>query len=146
MRLQERMRGIRDEAKLRTLDARMSRADRDRDRLRMENEALRERLEAADEERSKWLDTIEGLSKKSTRLRKPRRFRRTVVLLGATGSAYVLGAKAGRERYEQIRTWWRDLRSRAEDGRGSTEMMTTSSTPDPIEERGGIASGAAGSR
>ena len=146
MRLQERMRGIRDEAKLRTLDARMSRADRDRDRLRMENEALRERLEAADEERSKWLDTIEGLSKKSTRLRKPRRFRRTVVLLGATGSAYVLGAKAGRERYEQIRSWWRDLRSRAEEGLGSTEMMTRSSTPDPIEERRGIASEAAGSR
>ncbi|HEX6230433.1 MAG TPA: hypothetical protein VF029_01830 [Actinomycetota bacterium] len=121
MTVLERVRGLKDEARLRTLDARMSRADRDRDRLRLENEALRERLQAAAEERSRWLDTIEGLSR--TRGAKPRgRLGRIVVLVGAAGSAYVLGAKAGRERYEQIRTWWRDLRSRAvQEGEGMAE-------------------------
>src|SRR5262245_16611451 len=28
------------------------------------------------------------------------------------GAAYVLGAKAGRQRYEQIRSWWRKAKNR----------------------------------
>lgn len=117
MRMRERLRGLREEARVKVHEGRMERAERERERLRIENDALRERIEAADEERSRWLDTIEGLSKKSARMRRPHRFRRTLMIVGAAGSAYLMGAKAGRERYEQIRTGWRDLRSRvASDG------------------------------
>ncbi|HZD17082.1 MAG TPA: hypothetical protein VE669_02960 [Actinomycetota bacterium] len=110
------MRGIKEEAKVRALDARIDRSDRERQRLRAENEALRDRLQAADEERGRWLETIEGLSRRDSRRGRPHRVRRSVVLLGTAGSAYVMGTKAGRTRYEQIRSWWRDLRSRASSG------------------------------
>jgi len=122
MRLTEQVKDMRDEAKLRRLDARLDRADRDRDRLRSENDLLRERVEAADEERRKWLSTIEGLME--PRSGSKHRVRRVLVLATAAGGAYVLGARAGRGRYEQIRARWDEIRGRATNGEGArvTEM------------------------
>lgn len=127
MRLQERMKDMRDETKLRMLDTRLERADRDRERLRSENDALRSRLETADEERERWLSTIEGIAKRPSDGRK-HRVRGLFVLATAAASAYVLGAKAGRARYEQIRARWAELRGRPDsdgdrlDGRAATQM------------------------
>jgi hypothetical protein len=33
----------------------------------------------------------------------------------AAGGAYVIGAKAGRERYDQLRTWWAERRTNGVD-------------------------------
>ena len=33
----------------------------------------------------------------------------------AAGSAYVLGAKAGRERYDQLKSWWSERRNQGVD-------------------------------
>jgi len=37
------------------------------------------------------------------------------VLVSAAGSAYVMGSKAGRERYDQIRRWWTDTTAKLKD-------------------------------
>lgn len=111
MQLRERMKDARDEARLRVMDGRLERADRDRERLRTENDALRERLESADRERARWLAAVEDLTSRPTPNGK-HRIRRLIVLTGTTGTAYLLGAKAGRDRYERFRARWQELRDR----------------------------------
>lgn len=53
---------------------------------------------------------LERVSKSAHK--KPHRFRRTLTLVVAAGAAYVMGAKAGRERFDQIDEWWCGLREK----------------------------------
>jgi hypothetical protein len=57
----------------------------------------------------------------TTKKRKPSRFRSLMLLLIAGGAAYVAGAKAGRERYDQLRAWFGQMRGRAEDVQGGLQ-------------------------
>lgn len=117
-KMRERIRSIGSAARAKARDVQLDRAATEQARLRVENEALRDRLEESAHERGRWMSIMERLADSMPEIaddheERPskHRLRRLLVLSGAAGSAYVLGAKAGRERYEQIRAWWRGLRS-----------------------------------
>jgi hypothetical protein len=131
MQLQERAKMLGSDAKHRMREVQLAKADRERDRLRAENQMMRERLEHADEELFRALGAIDDMAKaEGGAARTPRRhrIRRLFVLGAAAGSAYVMGAKAGRERYESMRRWWTDMRGRA------------STMRDPVTEGDAVAS------
>jgi cell division septum initiation protein DivIVA len=79
--------------------------DRRVEKLSHENEKLREELDEIkhdlDAEHDRTKETLNALSK----ARRPGRMKWLVL----AGGAYVLGTKAGRARYEQMRDWARSL-------------------------------------
>jgi hypothetical protein len=79
-----------------------------RDRLRIENRALQEENRRERVELDRALDALERLTGKGER-RRP--LGRVAVIAVAAGAAYVLGAKAGRERFDQISAWWARART-----------------------------------
>jgi chromosome segregation ATPase len=116
MNIQERMRSMKDDAVNARLSSGLHRAERDRDRLEAENDALRARVSDAEDERSRLLDSLESMSKRTGAARPKRhRLRGAIVLVSAAGSAYVMGSKAGRERYDQLRRWWTDTTAKMKD-------------------------------
>jgi regulator of replication initiation timing len=92
--------------KERWLDRRVEKLSQENDKLRVELDELRHDLDA-EQDRSK--ETLSALSK----ARKPGRMK--WILLA--GGAYVMGTKAGRARYEQIRGWARSMTNSENDGR-----------------------------
>lgn len=92
--------------KERWLDRRIEKLARENDDLRGEVDELRHDL---DETRDRSADTIKTLA----RSRRPGRMKWLIL----AGGAYVLGAKAGRARYEQIRSWAKSITPG--DGNGS---------------------------
>jgi len=107
-RLGERVKG-------RWASARMEKIDRDNERLRTDVALLRDDL---DEERASLKEALKGLSSKqpvTVKDRRPHVLRAVIIAAGA----YVLGTKAGRERYEQIvhraREVWAGVRDREQD-------------------------------
>lgn len=113
--------------KERWMDHRIEKLSRENDSLRSEVSDLRHDL---DETRDQSADTIKSLA----RARRPGRMKWVVL----AGGAYVLGAKAGRARYEQIRGWARSLVPGNGNGSAtegppmettSTELPGTSLTP-----------------
>jgi hypothetical protein len=92
--------------KERLLDRRVEKLARENDKLRDELNELKHDLDS-EQERTK--ETLTALSK----ARKPGRMKWLVL----AGGAYVLGAKAGRARYEQMADWVRSMRR--QDGNGS---------------------------
>ena len=103
--------------KERWIDRRVDKLSKENARLREEVGELREDLDEA-EGRSK--ETLAALSK----TRRPGRMKWIVL----AGGAYVLGAKAGRARYEQLKNWARSLTP--ENGNGSTTTTTTDTGTD----------------
>jgi hypothetical protein len=112
--------------KERWLDHRIEKLSRENEGLRDEVDELRHDL---DETRDRSADTIKALA----RTRRPGRMKWLVL----AGGAYVLGAKAGRARYEQIRDWARSITQRDGDGttvvpeseRTNTELPGTTLVP-----------------
>jgi cell division septum initiation protein DivIVA len=115
--------------KERWLDRRIEKLSRQNEQLRTELDDLRHDL---DTEQDRTKETLSALSK----ARKPGRLKWIVL----AGGAYVLGTKAGRARYEQMKGWVRSMTSR-EDGErsiatgtgatssgGSTTTATTGTT------------------
>jgi hypothetical protein len=109
-------------AKERIASSRMDKLDRDNERLRAQVDVLRDGL---DEERATLKDAIKSLSSRSkvpaTTTRSPRVIRTLII----AGGAYLLGSKAGRERYEEIVARMRSLtatiRDRIQDDRSPME-------------------------
>jgi hypothetical protein len=97
--------------KERLLDRRADKLSKENERLREEVGELRGDLDQA-QERSK--ETLAALSK----TRRPGRMKWIVL----AGGAYVLGAKAGRARYEQLKGWARSLTP--QEGNGTTTTTT----------------------
>ena len=84
---------------------------RDNVRLEQANELLKAELEREDRERDHiW----SALDKGSRGRRGSGRIRRIVVLGAGVGTAYVIGAKAGRGRYDELVAWWDRMRGRAD--------------------------------
>lgn len=119
-RMADKVSDLGDRARERMMESRLDKFDRENDRLRSEVKLLRDDLQ---EERSSLERALDALNKRETVTvkTKPRRGRllRTVVV-GA--GAYLLGTRAGRERYDQIMEKARSLANRSHDG------STTSST------------------
>jgi hypothetical protein len=105
--------------KERWLDHRVEKLAKENDDLREAVEELREDLDQA-QGRSK--ETLAALSK----TRRPGRMKWLVL----AGGAYVLGAKAGRARYEQIRGWARSVTQQNGDGHGNGTTSGTGPTTD----------------
>ena len=99
-RMADKVSDLGDRARERMMESRLDKFDRENDRLRSEVKLLRDDLQ---EERGSLERALDALNKRETVTvkTKPRRGRllRTVVV---GGGAYLLGTRAGRERYDQI--------------------------------------------
>jgi hypothetical protein len=86
---------VRDSLRRRRLDAKVRNVEAGSEALRSENRVLREQLSREHA----------ALEMALTSRKKPHRIRRLAALSVAAAGAYVAGTKAGRERYDQLRTW-----------------------------------------
>ena len=105
--------------KERFLDRRIEKLSKENDKLREAVGELRHDLDDA-QDRSK--ETLAALSKKT---RRPGRMKWLVL----AGGAYVLGAKAGRGRYEQLKEWARLLTPENGNGTTTTQVSTGPDLP-----------------
>jgi hypothetical protein len=105
----DRVNRIRDRAKGRISASRIDRLDRDNERLRSEVEVLRTDL---DEERTSFRDAVADLSSRKHVTVKAQRRPHVLRAVIIAGAAYVLGTRAGRERYDQIMAKTRSLSGR----------------------------------
>jgi len=90
----------------RFMTAKLGNLDRQNDRLRNEVSVLHSQLDHEREEHEELRDAMR--SKPEVKVRKTGFFR--VLLIG--GGAYLLGAHAGRERYDDVVRWGRSLPDR----------------------------------
>ncbi|MET0801199.1 MAG: hypothetical protein ABWZ53_08540 [Actinomycetota bacterium] len=101
-RMAERVSHIGERARERMMESRMEKVDRENDKLRSEVRMLREDLQ---EERGALQEALQAMKRHETITVKTKkrsglgRMLRTLVI---GGGAYVLGTKAGRERYDKI--------------------------------------------
>jgi hypothetical protein len=116
--------------------------DRRVDKLSRENDSLREELDELkhdlDTEHGRSKETLDALSK----ARRPGRLKWVVL----AGGAYVLGAKAGRGRYEQMRGWVRSMRPSDDDAIAIPDATTTSGATTSGGSTAGAMSGSTSSR
>ncbi|TMK36957.1 MAG: hypothetical protein E6G58_03025 [Actinobacteria bacterium] len=101
----------------RLLSARLGNLDRQNERLRNEVSVLHSQLDHEREEHEELRDALRSKPKEVS-VRKPGLVR--IAVIG--GGAYLLGAHAGRERYEEVMRWARSMRDRM---RGSAEDVAT---------------------
>jgi hypothetical protein len=101
----------------RLLSARLGNLDRQNERLRNEVSVLHSKLDHEREEHEELRDALRS-KPKGVKVRKSGFVR--VVLIG--GSAYLLGAHEGRERYDEVLRWARSLPDRM---RGTADDVAT---------------------
>jgi G3E family GTPase len=110
MGIKDRAMALTEGAKNRRIEDHNDRIERDNDRLRIENQALKGEMDRDRDRLSTLLDSLESTSTPAGS--KSHRLRGLFTLTAAAAGAYVMGAKAGRERYEQIRDRWSQMRDR----------------------------------
>jgi hypothetical protein len=115
MRQPATMHEARSMVKERWLDRRVDKLSKENDKLR---EAVGELRLDLDEAQGRSKETLAALSK----TRRPGRIKWLVL----AGGAYVLGAKAGRARYEQLKDWARTIAPQS--GNGTTGNGTEASS------------------
>lgn len=124
MDVMDRMSDVRDSWRERRLRSRNEDLDQENRTMRTRMRALQDELEREREARSEILRAMQSMKPEAIKVK---RRGGLVRLLVVGGTAYVIGAKAGRERYEEIRRWWERLRSRDgaaidhRDGDGSSD-------------------------
>jgi hypothetical protein len=111
MDLRDRASSISESAKHRLAERHAESLERENERLKVENSTLRDQTGRDRDRMERILDTLDD----AVATPKKHRIRRLMTLSVAAGGAYVLGAKAGRERYEQIKTWWAERRNQGVD-------------------------------
>ncbi|MGE5226761.1 MAG: hypothetical protein ACM3OO_07780 [Planctomycetaceae bacterium] len=114
---------VRSRARERMMDTRLDRTDRENERLRTQAAMLREELGRERATEADLRETLRASAKGRTV--KVRRGNGRLRMLLVVAGAYVLGAKAGRERYEQIMSWLDTQR------RGITGKMHREAPVDP---------------
>jgi hypothetical protein len=119
MEIKDRAISARESINRKRLENKLDDARQVNARLDAENRALHDESGRERGEIERLLAALEGLSAgttstTSTTQPKPKRhrLRRTMTLAVAAGGAYVMGAKAGRERFEQIKDWWQRTSSK----------------------------------
>lgn len=115
--------GLMDRARDRRTASKMASLDAENDRLETELRTLREEL---DVERDELRQALKAKPTK-TKVKVKRRggLIRTVLF---AGTAYILGAKAGHDRYEQMKAWIRNMKDRSTTSSWDPSMPTTSTT------------------
>jgi hypothetical protein len=127
--LKDRASALTESAKQRLAERHAESLERENERLKVENSALREQTDRERERMERVLDSLDEV----TTSPKKHRIRRLMTLTVAAGSAYVIGAKAGRERYEQIRNWWADRRNQGIDRMNEWGEDVTSRAGDAVQ-------------
>jgi hypothetical protein len=133
----EQMRG---KMKHRREVTRLESLDRQNMRLRDEVSHLRTRLDDDRTEMDDLKDALKSSPKVVTVKKRTGLFRLAVV----GGAAYLLGTRAGRERYDRFVDWIRSMRSKIERGPDETDETATSDlerTTSRMTTRPGTASG-----
>jgi hypothetical protein len=105
--MRDTLNDVTDRYRDRRMNARVNTLDRQNVRLRDEVSCLREDL---NDERSERADLKKALQAKPTVVKKTGLIR--LLLVG--GTAYVLGTRDGRQRYDQIVGWVRSMRGKME--------------------------------
>lgn len=116
---------------------RVDRLDEENDRLRTELRMTKSQLERERDRQQDVLDALNRASERKTKVTaKPRGGLLRLVLVG--GAAYIFGTKAGRERYEQIRTWSSSMMDRLAERRHAVDTSSPgiSPRPNPLTESG----------
>lgn len=121
MEIKERAIGARDAMTRKRLEHKLSSAREENAELSHEKKALQEQARHDHDELDTILDALKGVALNGKR----HRFRRLTAIAVAAGGAYVMGAKAGRERFDQISGWWS---ARANGKRAKERLSEASST------------------
>lgn len=129
MDLKDRATVLTETARHRLAERHTEHLERENDRLKMENAALRGQTEREQDKIEKILGSLEA----GTSGPKKHRIRRLMTLSVAAGGAYMMGAKAGRERYEQIKTWWAERRNGGVDRVNEWSEDVTSRASDAVQ-------------
>lgn len=119
-RMAERMGDLGDRARERMTETRLDKMDRENDRLKHEVRLLREDLQEERGSLSRALDALARNEHVTVETKTPRRRGRIVRTLVIGGGAYLLGSRAGRERYDQVMEKLRAMKSSVQDRQGST--------------------------
>ena len=98
--------------------------DDENQRLRTELHSMRSLLDRERSDREEILEALKG--KPKTVVKKKRGGLVRMAVIG--GGAYVLGSRAGRERYEQIVNWAREMRDRGRDVTGDLKSDAMAAT------------------
>ena len=112
MNLKDRASVITETAKHRLAERHAESLERENERLKVENSTLRGQSAQDRDRMERLLDSLDDVV---TPKPKRHRIRRLMTLTVAAGGAYMMGAKAGRERFDQIKNWWADRRTQGVD-------------------------------
>ena len=131
-RMAERMGDLGDRARERMNETRLDKMDRENDRLKHEVRLLREDLHEERGSLTRALDALARDEHVTVETKMPKRRGRIIRTLVIGGGAYVLGTRAGRERYDQIMGKLREMKSSVQDRQGSSgdQAPWESSSPD----------------
>lgn len=98
----DRVTEIGDRARERKTERRLDTMDRENDRLKQEVRMLRDDLQEERGSLQRALDALRRDEHVTVQTTAPKRRGRILRLIAIGGAAYLLGARAGRERYDQI--------------------------------------------
>lgn len=151
MRVADRVSDVADRVQTRRLESKRETLDRDNERLRTELRTARDELERERSARDELLDAMKKRNGtvKADKIKVKKKKGGFLRLLLVGGGAYVLGTKAGRERYEQMRSWASDMRDKAkgsgsDDWTGGTSTSSSGTTGSSSTPSSGTAKGSTG--
>jgi len=101
MEITDKMEHVRDQVRQHRADEKLDHLQRENLRLETESRMLRGERDDERGELARLMDSLE----RSSQVRSKHRLRRLVTLGGVAVAGYVMGAKAGRERYDDIRAY-----------------------------------------
>ncbi|MGZ8631730.1 MAG: uroporphyrinogen-III C-methyltransferase [Actinomycetota bacterium] len=136
-RMADRMSDLGERVRGRMMETRLDKVDRENDRLKHEVRLLREDLQEERGTLQSALDALKRDERVTVRTKAPKKRRgrilRTIVI---GGGAYLLGARAGRERYDRVMETARGLKASMQDlnqggGQGSWKSGTPSTPSAP---------------
>jgi len=126
---------VTDRIQEKRLHGRVEDLDKENTRLRAQIQMLSGDLKHERDEHEELVDLLKTRPAKETVKVKRRGGLLRILAIG--GAAYVLGAKAGKERYEQIKDWFAAMRDRAA-GTGQDPMSGMTDAQSTMKEPGSI--------
>jgi len=120
-RMAERMGDLGDRARERMTETRLDKMDRENDRLKHEVRLLREDLHEERGSLARALDALARNEHVTVETKAPKRRSRIVRTIVIGGGAYLLGTRAGRDRYDQIVEKLRAMKSSVQDRQGAND-------------------------
>ena len=130
MRVADRVTDVTDRMQTRRLESKRDSLDRDNERLRTELRSTRHELARERTARDELFDALkrnaEGTTTKADTVKvKTKRRGGFLRLLIVGGGAYVLGTRAGRERYDQLKGWASGMKDRVRTDAETEDDWTT---------------------